>query len=385
MAEFDYSQYDNGDDYTIVDAIYDMLHQADSTSRPMSILLECYNKYENHTSEADAIANDKEALDWLDDYWEYVCWTERGNQIGMEELGGFNGMAETITNPSFAQQVIDYLQYDDEIDEDTQNLIDRLKQITARYNGVDKMKKMGKMAWEGKSGARRYFEDFGITFDTPYGQIEAKHGDKLLIHPDGFNATDCYFGGINNDGDGGIRGSYTFWLWWNEDECQAKFEGVFHSMIPGYFDKSKIEDTQQNYNFGSIVNSFNNFISDFVTEVKRDMETAKNEPLPYGASTKKSIPSIHDMIAQTRANNNSLVKSRVGMKKEYAELEKYDDVEYMAMACTDEIESVFKALNENYLTNIEFKCSPDEYYQKLLECKKICDWLVDNVSFITRL
>ena len=33
----------------------------------------------------------------------------------------------------------------------------------------------------------------------------------------------------------------------------------------------------------------------------------------YKASTKKSIPSIHDMIAQTRANNNSLVKSRVDL------------------------------------------------------------------------
>ena len=30
-------------------------------------------------------------------------------------------------------------------------------------------------------------------------------------------------------------------------------------------------------------------------------------------STKKSIPSIHDMIAQTRQNNNSLVKSRVNL------------------------------------------------------------------------
>lgn len=33
----------------------------------------------------------------------------------------------------------------------------------------------------------------------------------------------------------------------------------------------------------------------------------------YMASTKKSTPSIHDMIAQTRANNNSLVKSRVNI------------------------------------------------------------------------
>lgn len=35
----------------------------------------------------------------------------------------------------------------------------------------------------------------------------------------------------------------------------------------------------------------------------------------YTASTKKSTPSIHDMIAQTRANNNSLVKSRVELTK----------------------------------------------------------------------
>jgi len=79
---------------------------------------------------------------------------------------------------------------------------------------------------------------------------------------------------------------------------------------------------------------------------------------------------------------NDMVKKQRGqpINKEFADRDKYDDIEYMAMACTNEVESVFKAFNENYPADIEFKCSPDEYYQKLLECKRMCDWLVENIS-----
>ena len=37
--------------------------------------------------------------------------------------------------------------------------------------------------------------------------------------------------------------------------------------------------------------------------------------MDYSASARKSVPSIHDMIRQCRANNNSLVKSRVDLIK----------------------------------------------------------------------
>lgn len=260
MPEFDYSQYDNGDDYTTVDAIYEMMNQADSTSRPMSILLECYNKYEDHTSQADAIANDKEALAWLDDYWEYVCWNERGNEPSMDEVGGFKGMVEYITDPEMAGRAIDYLQYDDEIDEDAQNLIDRLKQITSRYNGVSKMKK-------------------SIDEDAIFNFIK--------------NNNSCCYGEIY-------------------DYC--KDIGM---------DDKQIDDA----------------ISNLKSERKIDFVNQMDYVVK---STKKSIPSIHDMIAQTRTNNNSLVKSRVNVMSKIvtnkvSKARLYDIKEYTNKAREDAI------------------------------------------------
>jgi hypothetical protein len=82
-----------------------------------------------------------------------------------------------------------------------------------------------------------------------------------------------------------------------------------------------------------------------------------------------------------------MVKKQRGqsISKEYTDRDKYDDIEYMSMACFEELESLFHAFNEHYPGDVDFKCNPDEYYQKLIECKRNCDWLIDNVSFITRL
>ena len=190
----------------------------------------------------------------------------------------------------------------------------------------DSVKKMGKMAWEGKEGSRRYFNDFGIIFHTPYGDIEANYGDKPMTHDDGFNSTDCYHGSIRNNGDGGITGSYSFWLWWNEDTCEAKFEGAFHSSVPHYFDTSKIENAQKNYSFESIQFSFDRFISDFITEAKEGMASMRGEPLPYGASTKKSIP-FSEMVKKQRKKNINKAIDRdwialrcEGVKEDYEHL-----------------------------------------------------------------
>ena len=80
---------------------------------------------------------------------------------------------------------------------------------------------------------------------------------------------------------------------------------------------------------------------------------------------------------------NDMVKKQRGkaVKKEFlADLDKYDDIGYMAEACANEMDSVFNAINTTPTTDLEFKCSSDEYYQKLLECKKNIDWLVENIS-----
>lgn len=365
MTEFDYSQYDNGDDYTTVDAIYDMIHQADNTSRPMSILLECYNKYENHTSEADAIANDKEALDWLDDYWEYVCSVEHGNQGSIEEIGGFIGMAETITNPEIAGGVIDYLQYDDEIDEDAQNLIDRLRQITSRYNGVSKMKKNLPSEDEIRNNGERvgWEQDTNGVFVTywiydgegyevisfPYGPSEVhpmkeRHKAKYMSSTKKVKKMKKSIGRYGqveqvSDMSSDVRRIYEYkvkldiddfsgfvYIWWRVFEQDGTYrlmrlegnaiEGLSEELRNTYFstldeaiscadnwtDKIK-EKMMSLYGHGmdaswsdSDIESYNNF-GDSIK------------------STKKSAPSIHDMIAQTRANNNSLVKSRVDLHK----------------------------------------------------------------------
>lgn len=70
--------------------------------------------------------------------------------------------------------------------------------------------------------------------------------------------------------------------------------------------------------------------------------------------------------------------------KEYADREEYENIEYMAMACFEELDSLFKSFNEHYPADVNFKCNPAEYYQKMIECKRNCDWLIDNVSFIHR-
>ena len=75
------------------ETVDDMYRQADRTDRPIQILLECYQKYEEPDSFADQIANDREALQWLNDYWAFVCWMERGNQASVSEVGGFVGFA----------------------------------------------------------------------------------------------------------------------------------------------------------------------------------------------------------------------------------------------------------------------------------------------------
>lgn len=406
MTEFDYSQYENDDDYTTVDAIYDMLHQADGTSRPMSILLECYNRYENHTSEADSIANDKEALDWLDDYWEYVCWNERGNQIGMEELGGFKGMAETITNPSFAQQVIDYLQYDDEIDEDAQNLIDRLKQITSRYNGVNKMKKS-------KMKKTDFGEHLGTTWYNgtrgygPFSEYYLNPDGKVHEYTDGFESYVFEFGEnpiithptrkyneimmdymnrslfpnvdwekyfpmegtpksiayqIREDFNNSSNNTF-YAIPWNdvfEDAIADEYTKRKDMMNEYYASTKKMKKSFENYQgkYGE-VKTIDGFIWEYVfrlpnhgkryewtithryegekyqTHYRSDtpwlvnmetegaydtMEDAIDfideyvESDSLKESTKKSAPTIHDMISQCRQNNNSLTKSRVRLR-----------------------------------------------------------------------
>lgn len=136
--------YDESDDYDVYEIIDQAYNEADRLSRPIHILLDTYQKYEEHDPNADAVANDREALEWLDDYWEYVKWNEHGNESSIDEVGGFRGFARTVTDSDYVDSTLDYLIYDDydKIDPTARDLADRLKIIANRYGALRKMKKM---------------------------------------------------------------------------------------------------------------------------------------------------------------------------------------------------------------------------------------------------
>lgn len=72
-----------------------------------------------------------------------------------------------------------------------------------------------------------------------------------------------------------------------------------------------------------------------------------------------------------------------GMKKydtskEHMDYETWDNSGYMAMECAEELRTLAEAF-ENPPSMLDFNVSGQEYYNKLLECKKMADWLVDNI------
>ena len=137
-----YNESDDHDVYEIIDQAYS---KADRMSRPIHLLLETYQKYEEHDPNADRVADDRQALEWLDDYWEYVKWNEHGNESSIDEVGGFRGLARTVTDSDYVDSTLNYLIYEDDpnlIDPTARDLADRLKIIANRYGALRKMKKM---------------------------------------------------------------------------------------------------------------------------------------------------------------------------------------------------------------------------------------------------
>ena len=79
---------------------------------------------------------------------------------------------------------------------------------------------------------------------------------------------------------------------------------------------------------------------------------------------------------------NDMVKKQKNneLKKDYADLNMFDDIGSLAYACADELDSIQELFGEETPATVNFKVSPQEYYQKLLECKQTADWLVENIS-----
>lgn len=288
MAGFDPDEYggyeDEDDDYYAVDNAYS---EADRMDRPIKLLLDVYKRYQPKDSLADRVANDEEALRWLDDYWQYVRWNEHGNQASIEEVGGFVGFAHTFDN---AEYYLDYLLYDDydKIDDDTKNLYDRLMSIAQRYGGVSKMKKSidedavfnfiknNNSCCYGE--IYDYCKDIGMSDEQIDNAISNLKSEGKI---DFVNQMDYVVKSIEK----------------SEMQC-PRCHDMMHDMGVHYHnghDRRKWE-------------CFNCGYKTYGPHTERGLHRNVNK-------MNKSTPFIHDMIAQTRANNNSLVKNRVNLDK----------------------------------------------------------------------
>jgi len=441
-------------------AIESAFHQADRIDRPVGVLLECYQNYQEHDSNTDAIASDAEALRWLDDYWEYVCSVENGRQCSMAELDGLIGMAGYITDPFIAEQVIEYLQYDDEIDEDAQNLIDRLKQITSRYNGVSKMKKSENFGyyidnlidldWNHETDEPGQFYDdisevdmlladgnykeaydklndifnrctdgeMGYLIGELAGKIEARIREPIEFHKKAvleyiISCNSCCYGEIyeycrdigmdDKDTDEAIselesEGKIEFvnqmdWVAKTKKMKKSEYEDGNIPMSPNDY-RNGLESIMDLPQVGAVYTNSTGGSCKIIAvdepalseEYRLDnfqityqmgggdilchkwggvKNMLEYNGYDYKASTKKSMPSIHDMIAQTRMNNNSLTKSRVdlGIRKSdyrlktvtsstgtpYAKTDYYEDVDILnyELSQCNSIEEVRQCLIRN--------------------------------------
>lgn len=88
--------------------------------------------------------DDAEATQWLQDYWDYVQMIEHGNEPSLDEIGGWDGLAQAFTDEDVFNQTVQYISDDvesDDINSDAGQLLSRLKQLKDRYMGMSKMKK----------------------------------------------------------------------------------------------------------------------------------------------------------------------------------------------------------------------------------------------------
>ena len=247
--------YDESDDYDVYEIIDQAYNEADRMSRPIHLLLETYQKYEEHDPDADRVADDSEALEWLDDYWEYVKWNEHGNESSIDEVGGFKGFARTVTDSDYVEATLNYLIYEDDpelIDPTARDLADRLKNIASRYGTLRKMKK-SKEFWERED-----------CFDELTPDMQDKVRDLCMT------------------------------LQVNDPIIEKRDDGYYFlfSYYDGdpeyYFDKYDIQQDKEG--------KFNYFKLD---KMKKSQD-------------------IHSMIADIRKNNNSLKKEPVGLNGNWA-------------------------------------------------------------------
>lgn len=100
--------------------------------------------------------------------------------------------------------------------------------------------------------------------------------------------------------------------------------------------------------------------------------------IPDNNSTSVS-KSFSEIVKSQRVKN---IRKDIGPEIT-ADANQLDDIAYLADACSEEVKSVADGIYEKSPSEIGFKCSVEEYKQKLLECKQLADWLVNNLEFWT--
>ena len=98
------------------------------TDEAIRILRDLYLDERNgkeRTPKGVRIAGDPECLRWMADYWSFTRWNEHGNEPCFEEIDGFQGLVDCITQP---QSLLDYL-----VDSGEKELAERLYGLSRRY------------------------------------------------------------------------------------------------------------------------------------------------------------------------------------------------------------------------------------------------------------
>lgn len=84
-----------------------------------------------------------------------------------------------------------------------------------------------------------------------------------------------------------------------------------------------------------------------------------------------------EMVNKQRSKN---IRKGLGPEITAVSVDQFEDIFYMADLCASELRSIVDGIYERSLTEVGFKCDPEEYHQRLIECKRQADWLVNNLE-----
>ena len=115
----------------------EMYHRADkaSSEKAIAILRDLYLDPRSSSEWTDVgreIADDKECLAWMANYWYYLRWNEHGNEASLSEVR-FTGLIDSIIDP---QYVLEYLGHGIESGDDFPKVLsDQLIRLNRKYTG----------------------------------------------------------------------------------------------------------------------------------------------------------------------------------------------------------------------------------------------------------